>query len=139
MLIFVAKPPNASSLYKFLILFFAPQLIAFLTHGIMGLEVNKKVKRVDMLEGGLSNFMVIWKAYYHEIARHKEVPIVFILFVCSVCFVATEYAWFFIRSKGIIGVIVLLLIVALLAALRYYSQNIACRKWMGRNDDKRTR
>jgi hypothetical protein len=72
--------------------------VAGITHGLMGLEVNRKVKRIDMLQGGL-RFEII-KTYYNEIAIRKKLPIVFILFVCSAILLAGEIVWFKVIKGG---------------------------------------
>lgn len=121
-LIIATNPSNATSQFNFLVLYFAPQLIAVITGAIMGLEVNRKVKRVDMLQDGIKNFMVIWKAYYHEIAKQKRFPVVLVIFVSSTALVAVEYLWILYRSKGILGLILLFIVIALLIALGHFSK-----------------
>ena len=121
-LIIATNPADASSQYKYITLYLLPQLIAVITGAIMGFEVNRKVKRVDLLQGGLKNFMVIWKAYYQDIVRHKRFPIVFILFMSSIVFVIGEYLWILYCSKGVMGIILLAVVVFLLSMLGHFSK-----------------
>ena len=83
-LYFASKPATGEFFYPFWLLFILPAFMAGITHGLMGLEVNRKVKRIDLLQGGLE-FEIV-KIYYKEIAKRKKLPIVFILFLCSATF-----------------------------------------------------
>ncbi len=128
-LYFVTKPAGGDFFYSFLFLFILPILVASITHGLMGLEVNRTVKRIDLLQGGLE-FEIV-KTYYKEIAKRKKLPIVFILFICSTTFLAGEIVWFKVIKGGLVAIILFAIIVALLFALRHYA-----KKYNLRNVDK---
>lgn len=117
---FVTKPAGGGFFYSFLFLFILPTLVAGITHGLMGLEVNRKVKRIDLLQGGLE-FEIV-KTYYKEITKRKKLPIVFLLFICSTSFLAGEIVWFKVIKGGPVTIMLFAIIVALLFALRHYAK-----------------
>lgn len=128
-LYFVTKPAGGDFFYSFLFLFILPALVAGITHGLMGLEVNRKIKRIDLLQGGLE-FEIV-KTYYKEIAKRKKLPMVFILFICSATFLAGEIVWFKVIKGGFLAIILFAILVGLLFALRHYA-----KKYNLRNMDK---
>jgi len=128
-LYFVNKPATGDFFYPFLFLFILPAFMAGITHGLMGLEVNRKVKRIDLLQGGLE-FEIV-KIYYKKIAKRKKLPIVFILFISSATFLVGEIIWFQVLKRGYPAIILFVIIAALFFALRHYA-----KKYNLRNMDK---
>jgi hypothetical protein len=130
-LYFATKPATGNFLYPFLFLFILPALVAGITYGMMGLEVNRKVKRIDLLQGGLE-FEVV-KTYYKEIAKHKKLPVVFILFASSATFLVCEIVWFKVIKGGYLAIILFAILVTSLWALRHYAKKYNLKN----NDEKR--
>ena len=130
-LYFANKPATGSFFYPFLFLLVVPALVAGLTHGVMGLEVNRKVKRIDLLQGGLE-FEIV-RTYYKEIAKRKKLPIVFILFISSVTLLAGEILWFEVIKGGYLVITLFTILVASLFALRRYAKKHTLR---GMSDKK---
>lgn len=119
-LYFINKPAAGGDFLYFAGLFLAPALIAGVSHGLMGLEVNRIIKRIDLLQGGLE-FEII-KIYYNEIAKKKKMPVVFILFVCSATLLVGEIIWFKVIKGGFLAMMLFAVLVGSLLALRHYTK-----------------
>lgn len=103
-----------------MVLFFTSAFVASITHAIMGLEVNRKVKRIDLLQDGAG--LQVIKTYYKEIGKHQKFPIILALFILSIGISAGVIVHSYIEDADWVVGILFFVVILLLILLRYLTK-----------------